>query len=169
MRLGYLRAATRCHDKRFLNPTAFWCIMAAIHGIRAAMLFALVLLTTLFLYSTCSADLQVPSSPSCLRAGLGATQPVFACTDSMEWNNGDNGKDPADCRGAIEILWNAEVTRHRDEDFEFVMPKGAIKTDYPTMHTPRRYTVGSSTLVCLGIIIGTNKRREMHPCNRDVG
>ncbi|KAI4256628.1 MAG: hypothetical protein LQ352_002018 [Teloschistes flavicans] len=44
-------------------------------------------------------------------------------------------------------FYRLDVARHGARDFEFVGTSGIYKTKLPKMRTPRRYTVGSCTLV----------------------
>lgn len=84
-----------------------------------------------------------PRAPSCpkILAGL-PHEPRFECTPSIDWVG--DGFNAEECRGAIQRLYNVEVTEHGNTEFEFLLPGTIPYTSNPVMKTPRRYTVGQS-------------------------
>ncbi|KAL9020071.1 MAG: hypothetical protein Q9185_002685 [Variospora sp. 1 TL-2023] len=55
--------------------------------------------------------------------------------------------DAADCAAAIEKMGRSDGARYGGRQFEFVGRSGVRKTPLPPMHTPRRYTAGTCTVV----------------------
>lgn len=99
----------------------------------------------LFLTPCLTLNTPVPSplsSPTCPLAGLNNLEPIYACTSDSDWTG--DGYDNNDCRAAIQRLYFVEVIKYGKQKFEFVLPGATKQTDYPIMHTPRRYTVGES-------------------------
>lgn len=87
----------------------------------------------------------VPIAPSCPRTIGGLqTEPHFECTTSVDWVG--DGYNNEDCRAAIQRLYNIEVTKHGNTEFEFLLPGAIPYTSNPVMQTPRRYSVGKCTL-----------------------
>ena len=85
----------------------------------------------------------LPLAPSCSRTATGLqTQPVYECTASIEWRG--DGFNDENCRAAIQRLYNIEVTKHGNTEFEFLLPGAIPYTSNPVMQTPRRYRVGQS-------------------------
>ena len=85
----------------------------------------------------------LPVAPSCPRVATGLqSEPVIECTASIEWR-GDGFNDEY-CRAAIQRLYNIEVTKHGNTEFEFLLPGAIPYTSNPVMQTPRRYRVGQS-------------------------
>lgn len=84
-----------------------------------------------------------PIAPSCPRTNRGLTsQPHFECTPSIDWVG--DGFNIEDCRATIQRLYNIEVTKHGNTEFEFLLPGAFPYTGNPVMQTPRRYSVGQS-------------------------
>lgn len=85
----------------------------------------------------------LPIAPSCPRTigGLQA-QPHFECTPSIDWVG--DGYNNENCRATIQRLYNVEVTKHGNTEFEFLLPGAIPYTSNPVMQTPRRYSVGQS-------------------------
>ena len=99
--------------------------------------FAVVLLSVRL---ACGANIRTPPScPANTAAGLGS-QPHFECTASIEWVG--DGFDDEHCRAAIQRLYNVEVAKHGNAEFEFLLPGAIPYTSNPVMQTPRRYRVG---------------------------
>ena len=65
------------------------------------------------------------------------------CTDNSTWIG--TGSSSVDCIGAVQKLYNAEVKPFSDTDFEFLSAKAPARS-LPSMRTPRKYTVGESSL-----------------------
>ena len=84
----------------------------------------------------------VSSCPGTI-AGL-QTNPHFECTPSIDWVG--DGFNVEDCAAAIQSLYNVEVRKHGNTDFEFLLPGAIPYTSNPVMRTPRRYSVGQSWL-----------------------
>ena len=68
--------------------------------------------------------------------------PHFECTASIDWVG--DGFNAEDCRAAIQRLYNVEVTKHGNTEFEFLLAGAVPYTSNPVMKTPRRYSVGQS-------------------------
>ena len=98
----------------------------------------------------------LPISSSCPRivAGLDS-QPEFECTASTDWV-GDQFNDEQ-CRAAIQRLYNVEVTKHGNTEYEFLLPGAIPYTSNPVMRTPRKYTVGQSCFDPDGICVGADE------------
>lgn len=84
-----------------------------------------------------------PTAPSCPRV-IGGLEgpPHFECTASIDWVG--DGFNREDCRAAVQRLYNVEVVKHSNKDFEFLLPGAIPYTSNPVMQTPRRYSVGQS-------------------------
>ena len=87
-----------------------------------------------------AATLQTPSTQSCARLGLGAGQPQYGCTNSIDWRG--DGYNNNDCRAVVQRFFFAEVTEHGSQEFEFLAPGANRTTGKDVKRTPRRYTVG---------------------------
>jgi len=70
------------------------------------------------------------------------------CTDNATWIG--SGSTSLDCIGAVQLLYNREVSYWKDQDFEFISEKVKGRS-IPWQRTPRKYTVG-----------------EMLPCTKPV-
>ena len=83
----------------------------------------------------------LPPGPSCpkILGGL-QSQPHFECTYSIDWAG--DGFNTENCLAAIQRLYNTEVTKHGNTEFEFLLPGAIPYTSNPVMQTPRRYSVG---------------------------
>ena len=68
------------------------------------------------------------------------SEPHFECTQSIDWRG--DGFNTENCLAAIQRLYNVEVTKHGNTEFEFLLPGAIPYTSNPVMQTPRRYTVG---------------------------
>ena len=85
----------------------------------------------------------LPISPSCPRTNVGlGSQPHFECSPSIDWRGDEFNAE--DCRAAIQRLYNVEVTKHGNTEYEFLLPGAIPYTSNPVMKTPRRYSVGQS-------------------------
>ena len=108
------------------------------------MLLKVVMFAAVSTYIAIGANiLTLSSTSSCPKtiAGL-SSEPHFECTASIDWV-GDHF-NVEQCRGAVQRLYNVEVTEHGSTDFEFLLPGTVPYTSNPVMPTPRRYTVGQS-------------------------
>ncbi len=110
----------------------------------AVMLFMLVTSCIWLLRLASSAGIQLPAASTCKRpqTQLAGSTSQFACTDSIDWVG--DGYDNENCRATIQRLYNVEVTKHKKQQFEFLLPGASNKTDNPVMQTPRKYIVGKS-------------------------
>lgn len=79
----------------------------------------------------------LPITSSCPRTDGGFPG---QCTASIDWVG--DGFNQEDCRAAIQRLYNVEVTKHGNTEFEFLLPGAIPYTSNPVMPTPRRYIVG---------------------------
>ena len=68
------------------------------------------------------------------------SEPHFECTHSIDWRG--DGFNTENCLAAIQRLYNVEVTKHGNTEFEFLLPGAIPYTSNPVMQTPRRYSVG---------------------------
>ena len=106
------------------------------------MLVEVVLFAVVCSRMTFGAAINIsPIAPSCpnINAGL-QSEPHFECTASSDWVG--DGFNDENCRAAIQRLYNVEVTKHGNADFEFLLPGAIPYTSNPAMKTPRRYSVG---------------------------
>lgn len=110
----------------------------------AVMLFILVTSCIWLLRLAFSAGIQLPAASTCKRpqTQLAGSTSQFACTDSIDWIG--DGYNNENCRATIQRLYNVEVTKHKKQQFEFLLPGASNKTDNPVMQTPRKYIVGKS-------------------------
>ena len=67
----------------------------------------------------------------------------FDCVPTGDWIS--TGYVASDCRQTIRRFIHEEVF-HMDEELEFLAPGSAPIHTLPTIETPRRYSVGLSTL-----------------------
>ena len=63
----------------------------------------------------------------------------FYCTADNDWRG--SGTTGLDCKAAIKLLYNAEVRKWGDQEFEFLSAKVTRRVE-ESMRTPIRYTVG---------------------------
>ena len=70
------------------------------------------------------------------------SEPHFECTHSIDWRG--DGFNTENCLAAIQRLYNVEVTKHGNTEFEFLLPGAIPYTSNPVMQTPRRYSVGQA-------------------------
>ena len=96
----------------------------------------------IFIYLAFGANiLTFPSTSSCSEAIAGlSSEPHFECTASIDWLGDQFNIEQ--CRAAVQRLYNVEVTKHGNTDFEFLLPGAIPYSSNPVMPTPRRYTVG---------------------------
>ena len=94
----------------------------------------------LLVHSIVCASVSVSTSPTCSQKGSHEGEPLYGCTDSIDWMG--DGYSNEDCRAVIQKLFFLEVTKHGDSEFEFLLPGAKNRTDKPVIQTPRRYTVG---------------------------
>ena len=98
------------------------------------------LLFALVLQLSTSANLQLPPAHSCLPDRHHTDQPMYGCSSSMDWMG--DGYSNRDCLAVVQRLYFVEVSKHRDQEFEFLAPGARPRSRRPVMQTPRRYTVG---------------------------
>lgn len=99
-------------------------------------------LTAVFIRLAMGANTRsLPLAPSCPAGNAGLQgDPHFECTPSVDWMG--DGFNVEDCAAAVQRLYNVEVTKHGNTEFEFLLPGAIPYTSNPVMQTPRRYTVG---------------------------
>ena len=108
------------------------------------MLSKIVSFATVSVYLVFGANVgTLPITSSCRKTIAGsASEPQSECTASIDWVGDQFNLEQ--CRAAIQRLYNVEVTKHGNTDFEFLSPGAIPYTSNPVMHTPRRYKVGQS-------------------------
>ena len=86
---------------------------------------------------------STPIAPAYPRTVAGIEgQPPYECTRSIDWVG--DGFNDENCRAAIQRLYNVEVTKYGNTEFEFLLPGAIPYTSNPVMKTPRKYSVGQS-------------------------
>ena len=67
------------------------------------------------------------------------------CTNDYDWTGAMY--DPNDCLSAVQRLENTDLKFFKTIELEFLAPGATRTSSLPTIRTPRKYTVGSCTLV----------------------
>ena len=67
------------------------------------------------------------------------------CTRDYDWTGAMY--DPNDCLSAVERLEKTDLKFFKSTELEFLAPGATRRSSLPTIRTPRKYTVGSCTLV----------------------
>ena len=67
------------------------------------------------------------------------------CNDFMSWTT--KGYDPNDCLKSLERLEDTDYRFYRSQDFEFLAIGATGKTKYQKVRLPRKYSVGTCTLI----------------------
>ena len=114
----------------------------------------------LWLFLTLSVA-AIPTSYSLIRSG--DDRPM--CTNDYDWTGARY--DPNDCLSAVERLEKTDLKFFKSIELEFLAPGATRRSSLPTIRTPRKYTVGSCTLVIAMLstlppwsLPGERKRRQ---------
>ena len=120
-----------------------------------------LLIPTILLQFASGAAINTTSSTN-----LSAIDTNF-CTDDGTWTG--TGTRKTDCMAAVQRLYDVEVKKHGDEDFEFLSvaawAKGAVSS-IPPMQTPRKYAVGECCIHPAKCRREADRQRLLHRCHR---